>query len=232
MPTIEVTQVDGKQPFLALELQCAMLFPHDFAARSSARATLVLNRLSAGPRETVTASAALVQLALQGRGLEALKKQMQDLTIQGTIAGEMLLDLLEMRKAGDRPTVAASGERQRLALLRYETFGGERKSYSERSIKAAWVRFRPVAHFWAASRLALGQLGPELWPAYMEASPKEVIAVAMDLLARASTLVSANSNGPEPLFDLTEAWAPPPDLELPPVPRGGSAKAMTATGAE
>lgn len=224
MPTIDVLRDEAGRPTsLSQDLLCAMIWPDDPEFRASARATFELkDQAAASTREgLLTLRSELVRLVLSGPGLKEVNRRKVDRTLNGQVAGQIVLDLLSAHADGEQPTVAGSTRALLSELGRHTTRGGDPGSISERTIKSAWATYRPVAHFWAASLLALNKLGDSLWPIYMHNEPRAWAAIAMDLLRRAASLRSSNRNGPEPFLSVDDAFVLPQDILLPPVVRAG-----------
>lgn len=234
MPTLTLTRdATGAYPFLSQELQALMLFPDLPAERDACRATLILSNAAGQGDGIVSADAGLVRSALAGPGIDALRKRMQERAIKGYVAGEVLRGLRAQHAAGELPSVSACVRDLEQELAAYETFGGSKKGYGDRSIRAAWAEFKPVAHFWAAVRILMegvqrravaagsaeavsAVLAHSLAADTLNRVPAAVVAGAVVLLRFASTIELSHAHGKEPLLASGEAWLLPADYPLPP----------------
>jgi hypothetical protein len=222
---------DGAYPHLPEELQGLMVFPDEEVLREEAVATLVLNRAARHAKESMLVDPVLVTRALSRalEGPEGLRKTIAERTVRGQVAGKILRGLLDLHESGKVASVAACVADRRKALLRYTTFGSdEKKSYGERSIKAAWSQFRSVAHYWAAADLLKERLvdpqedpvdmayGAALWMNTMQTNAAGVIVGSMLMLERAQRVrLRSGTRKPESVFADAEPWVPPLDFPMP-----------------
>jgi hypothetical protein len=228
MPVIQFTRTpDGQYPFASDELLCAMVFPGDTEMSKVARATIMLNRMARHGEGVIPVDASLLRTALNGPGLQVVRKRISERVVRGQIAGEILIGALAMHARGEQPRVGVTQLALADELRRYQTLGGRTETCSLSGIEKAWSEYRPVAHYWAAANkaldqeLAAGQECARSLPYFMEMRPDVVIAVAMDFLRRAQGVMLPDGNGPKPILDLAVAWVPGERFPLPPVQRGG-----------
>lgn len=219
---------DGSCPFLSEELQALMLFPADPLMRESARATLILQRVAKQSDSRVEVDASMIRSALAGVGIDALRQAMKERTIRGQVAGNVLRGLRAMRARGEAPSVSACVRELETELAVYETFGGERKGYGDRSIRSAWSEYKPVAHYWAtanllferltdtaeSSDLASAVIGGAYWAHVMSTATASVIAGALAMLEQAAEIQLHDKKGRVPLFGPDEPWIPSEDYLL------------------
>lgn len=220
MRVIEFTRdVDGSFPWLHIELQCLMTFPEDEERRKQAAATLMLERLSRWPSATVTVPTEWLRLAAAGPGVAETRRQLRNAVKAGTAAGEVMLELLSAHANDEVPRVGRAIEELTERRASYQTADGQRDSMrAVRSVENARKDFGSVVHFWAALVVATRRL-PTLGDVrlYLETQPLHFLAVSVDLLDRASRLMSDNGSKAQPLFDVAQCWLPPADMDLPAV---------------
>lgn len=220
MPVAEfLRDASGGYPFLGLELQCLMAYPDDQDKRLAARAVLIFEALGNSGAETVQLPTELLRQAKSSSGAAATRKEITGKVKGGTAAGQVLLDLLEAHLHGEAPRVAVAVQRIVSERFTYRTHGGDEETMrAVRSVENARKEFKSVAHLWAALVAAhrkLPMMGDTFL--FLSTQPLSFLAIAMDLLARASVLMSDNGSKAVPLFDPDEFWTPPSEMALPDV---------------
>lgn len=239
MPELPIGRQAAKPTDEDLAVGAVMAFPRDGAERLRALARFhefviggLYERAAKGQSEKLPPELAGQMLgSVYGKALEPYgglatllgapsgdamyKKAMRSLW-PGSIAGDLLLYLLQMRAAGI-PASVNKAIAIELVLLEemskepLDWYGGK----TERYVREEWERFKPACHLWAAFRTGIIERRKvALWSPGAGNLP-EFLGLAEAILSAASTLQSRSRS--EPLLSAAEMWRVPPDYPLPTV---------------
>jgi len=198
--------------FLPFEVTAYMLHPADeklrnaYLTRKMAEYTLFCTRedgLESVPVE-------VLQDLLESPAT-AGENAMESLAIRGSVAGEILLNLIKLNASGEDASVnkAIHLGTQYFQEAR-NSLGGE-IAPGERSIRRAWSAFMPVAHFWAALQIH-AQSTVNLATSISPDSYRQQLSLGNELGKLALKLTSKNAR--EPICTSNELWTLPCSVEL------------------
>ena len=199
--------------FLPLEVTAYMLHPADetmrkaYHARKTAEYTLLCARedgLESIPMEVLT--------NLLESPIYTETDAMESLAIRGSVAGEILLNLIKLSASGEDASINKAIHLGGQYFQEARNSLGGRIAPGERSIRRAWSAYMPVAHFWAALQIHV-QSTTNLATPISPASYMQQLSLGNELGKLAPKLTSRNAK--EPICTPNELWTLPYSVELP-----------------
>lgn len=145
--------------------------------------------------------------------ITAVEDEIESLTIQGSVAGEILLNLIKLSANGEDASVnKAIHLGAQFFQEAKNSLGGEVEASGDRSIRRAWSAYKPVAHFWAAlqihSQSTVPPSTPINWDSYLQQ-----LSLGNELGKLAPKLTSKNAR--RPVLSQNDLWTLPCFVELP-----------------
>lgn len=211
-----VMDIYPSESLLPIQLAAYMLHPEDEESRDTfvahKLAEMYLQNAKEDGEDEVHLSVRVLEIILQSRGTH-LHEATEAVILEGSIAGQIILKLIEMQESGVQPSV-------KKAIHLSQAFFSEAKSKAGGAVtKTTWRRFydswskyKATAHLWAAVYFLAEEIVS--LDALAEA-PLRFAALAHAILDQAKSLGNKNLKGP--IIDLNEMWTMPDEIELPPV---------------
>lgn len=199
--------------FLPFEVTAYMLHPVDeklrnaYLARKMAEYTLLCAREDR--RESIPVE--VLENLLESPA-SAGTDAMESLTIRGSVAGEILLNLIKLTASGEDASVNKAIHLGTQYFHEAQNSLGGKISPSERSIRRAWSAYMPVAHFWAALQIHV-QSAANLATPINPDSYLQQLSLGNELGKLALKLTSKNAR--EPICTSNELWTLPCSVDLP-----------------
>ncbi len=199
--------------FLPFEVTAYMLYPADeklrnaYLARKNAEYSLRCARED--KRESVPIE--VLEFLLENP-YTAITGEMESIAIQGSIAGEMLLILIELAASGKEASVYKAITYGSHYFREARDSSGEEISHSKTSLRRAWSGFKTVAHLWAAFQIHVHSPGNLSIPINPNSCLQQ-LSLANELGKLAQKLSSKHA--PKPIFSSNELWTLPSSVELP-----------------
>jgi hypothetical protein len=238
-PILEITDGEGNlTPTANLDILAVLTYPRDAHKREEFMATLIADAGVAaeaeaeeiGNPEVMVCASLLSEIWLQqygGRaalvrapGIDAFYKQVPENAWSGSLAGEVLLRLVQMDMAGLPAKVreAVAAVERRLRKI-HRLKGDESGPQSERSIFEAWKRYKPAAHLWAAA-LTINQTEnenqflPFFTPGEERVFDNPYFWGTAECLRWAATRICVDRKA-KPVLDPLEMWQLSLDFQIP-----------------
>lgn len=137
---------------------------------------------------------------------------MENLCLQGAVAGEILLNLIKLNASDEEASVNKAIRLLDLYFKDAKNFLGSSIASSLSSIRRAWSDYKYVAHFWAALRIHVesaenlaAPIGPD--------SYLQLLSLATALGKLAPTLSSTHA--PKRIYKPDSLWVLPHFVQLP-----------------
>jgi hypothetical protein len=137
---------------------------------------------------------------------------MESLSIRGSVAGEILLNLIKLTASGEDASVNKAIHLGAQYFQEARNSSGGRIASGERSIRRAWSAYMPVAHFWAALQIHVQSTANLATPISPD-SYLQQLSLGNELGKLALKLTSKNAR--EPICTSNELWTLPSSAELP-----------------
>lgn len=137
---------------------------------------------------------------------------MESLAVRGSVAGEILLNLIKLTASGEDASVNKAIHLGAQYFQDAQNSLGGRIAPGERSIRRAWSTYMPVAHFWAALQIHV-QSTANLATPISPVSYLQQLSLGNELGKLAPKLISKNAR--EPACAPNELWTLPCSIELP-----------------
>ncbi len=203
--------------FLPINVFAYMLYPKDEPTRQAFLANkcgeITLRQAQESHAVDVTLPVGLMEIILKNRGATVHEASVKT-TLSGSVAGNILLGLIEMQAEGIEPSVNKAIHLAKIFFERAENQAGQKVKITDtRSYRRHWAAYKPVAHFWAAIQLAADPLHSDHWATAMQDDPLRILALARDLLHAAEGITNTNSAGP--ILSREEMWTLPDSIQLP-----------------
>ena len=199
--------------FLPFDIAAYMLYPADenlrnaFLARKMAEYTL--RSASEDGLESVPVEVLKDLLeSPASAGIDA----MESLAIRGSVAGEILMNLIKLSASGEEASVNKAIHLGAHYFQEARNSLGGRIAPGERSIRRAWSAYMPVAHFWTALQIHAQSTANIATPISPD-SYLQQLSLANELGKLAPKLTSKNAR--EPICAPNELWTLPCSVELP-----------------
>lgn len=199
--------------FLPFEVAAYMLHPIDEKLRNAylARKMAEYRVFCAGEEGLESVPVDVLKDLLESpiaAGVDAI----EGLTIQGSVAGEILLNLLKLNASGEDASVNKAIHLGAQYFQEAQNSLGGEVAPGDRSIRRAWSAYRPVAHFWAALQIHLQSTAtpsaPINWDSYLQQ-----LSLGNELGKLAPKLTSKNAR--KPVLPENDLWTLPCFVELP-----------------
>lgn len=209
MPTMDFFADQGTDKHMALiEVLAYMYFPDNEEDReryvSFRYGDLVLSGAKDGQ---VIVPEEMFAAILKAKNPEKYREPPMSIVSQGSIAGVVLLGLLEMQAGGEEPSVNKSVYLAKDYFSRaINAYGGKSTVNSLQKIKSAWSKYKSVSHLWAANTLASTNLGQQV---AIDRATQEPLT----FLAEAEAVRRAASKLPHNLG--TVMWKMPEAVQVP-----------------
>lgn len=137
---------------------------------------------------------------------------MESLAIRGSVAGEILLNLIKLTASGEDASVNKAIHLGTQYFQEARNSLGGRIAPGERSIRRAWSAYMTVAHFWAALQIHVQSTANLATPISSD-SYLQQLSLGKELGKLAPQLTSKNAR--EPIWTPNELWTLPCTIELP-----------------
>lgn len=200
--------------FLPCEVTAYMLHPVDEKRRNAylaqKNAEYSLHCAREDKRESVPIE--VLEFLLENP-YTAITGEMESIAIQGSIAGEMLLTLVELAASGKEASVYKAITYGSHYFREARDSLGEEISHSKTSLRRAWSGFKTVAHLWAAFQIHVNSPSENLSMPINPNSYLLQLSLANELGKLAQKLSSKNAA--KPIFSSNELWTLPSSVELP-----------------
>lgn len=199
--------------FLPCEVAAYMLHPTDeelrntYLSRKMAEYTLFCateDGLESVPTE-------VLKDLLESPG-SAQANAVEYLSIMGSVAGELLLNLIKLSASDEEASVGKAIHLGAPYFKEAKNSLGARISPSKSSIQRAWSAYKPVAHFWAALRIHI-QATANPSTTISPDSYLQLLSLAHELGKLAPTLTSTHAGAP--IYSPDVLWTIPNFVELP-----------------
>jgi len=199
--------------FLPCEVGAYMLYPtsaklrNAYLAQNMAGYTLFLadeDELESVPKEVLKA---LLE------SLDCIRvDRFEKLSIMGSVAGEILLNLIKLSASGEEASVGRATDLGSPYFQEARNSLGGRIASSDSSIERAWKDYKFVAHFWAALRIHVQATANPATPISPD-SYLQLLSLANELGKLAPTLTSKHAGAP--IYSSDVLWTLPNFIELP-----------------
>lgn len=199
--------------FLPFEVTAYMLHPADEKLRSAylARKMADYTLLCANEDGLESVPVEILKDLLESpapAGMDA----MESIAIRGSVAGEILLNLIKLSASGEDASVNKAIHLGAQYFQDAQNSAEKRIAPSDRSIRRAWSAYMPAAHLWAALRIHIQStenlatpISPDLY--------LQQLSLATELGKLVPTLTSKNAK--EPTLTPNDLWTLPYFVELP-----------------
>lgn len=137
---------------------------------------------------------------------------MESLTLRGSVAGEILLNLIKLNASGEEASVNKAIHLGAQYFQEAQNSLGGSIAPSESSIRRAWSAYMPVAHFWAALRIHVQSTENVSAPISPDLDLQQ-LSLATELGKLAPTLTSRNAS--KLICTPDDLWTLPHLIELP-----------------
>lgn len=196
-----------------------MAFPNDQTMREKYLAVrygrLFLDTAKDSELDNISMPTSMLELLLSSPVEGDILVASHQSTVHGSIAGEILLFLLEMQAGEERPSINKAIHLAEDYFSRAADAAGKKPPTSDRTLRAAWSRFANVAHLWAANCLLVSTMPREAAIQKWTDEPMHVLAIAHDLLRKASAIKSSHGREALPILPADRAWVLPSAIQLP-----------------
>lgn len=136
----------------------------------------------------------------------------EKLSIMGSVAGELLLNLIKLSASDEEASVGKAIHLGAPYFKEAKNSLGGRISPSKSSIQRAWSAYKPVAHFWAALRIQVQATANPATPISPD-SYLQQLSLANVLGKLAPTLTSTHAGAP--IYSQDVLWTLPNFVDLP-----------------
>ena len=200
-----------------------MLYPSDAKRRREHHNVILANTVYQAPESNpqITLIPRNHRELIHMPSLEEILTRESEAGRRGSVAGDILLFLLEMVETG----VKEPSLRKAIFLAedyhKSTRFGdGSKAGSSDRVLRKYWREYQPVAHFWAAYRMCQFSSDQNLWDAKTQVfGPgfRIFLALSKHLLKMGRAFKPSRFKEPVPFFQLSKVWRIPPNFPLPTV---------------
>lgn len=216
MPTMEFfAGEDIPLDFVLIETISYMLFPKSEGHRERYVAHRYGDFLLQGATDgAIAMPTEMFEAILRDNKPKEVKTPSHSIISKGCIAGEILINLIELDAEGGETSV------NRATYLAEDYFWKATNTKGNRSavlagekMKSAWSQFKSVSHFWAANNIIAADPNRDDWLQSIVKDPARFLAIAMKAKEKASVIKRYDGKGtivPENNF-----WVLPSDIELP-----------------